>query len=286
MNFAQREVRLGFLTQAQNPDGGWGYFPGKESWLEPTVYALLALSPAGSHGRSFERGWHLMRSWQLPDGGWKPAQQIHEPHWTTALCVTLHGIRGVHDSSFHRGVAWLLKTKGAEHGPLQRIASFFSSSIIDIDTSLTGWPWIPDTSSWVEPTAHALLAMKMSWGQYKAAELRQRIELAERMLFNRRCSDGGWNYGNRKVYRVDLPSYPETTAIALLGLKGSRSPQLKASLDLALQMWRASPSALAKSWLTIALRAHGVSLAPENPAPTNDILLTALQELATNRVLG
>ncbi|MDQ6666206.1 MAG: hypothetical protein M3Z23_17645 [Acidobacteriota bacterium] len=284
MNFDEQKTR--FLAQAQNSDGGWGYFPGKESWLEPTAYALLALHPAGSHGRSFERGWQLMRSWQLPEGGWKPAEQINEPHWTTALCVTLHAIRGVHDSSFHRGVAWLLKTKGAEHGPLQRIASFFSSSVIDIDPALTGWPWIPDTSSWVEPTSHALLAMKMSWGRYKAAELRQRGELAERMLFNRRCVDGGWNYGNRKVYRVDLPSYPETTAVALLGLKGSRSPQLKSSLALASKMWRESPSPLAKAWLTIALHAHGVSVDPGRPDPTIDVLLTALQELASNRVLG
>lgn len=227
-----------------------------------------------------------MRSWQLPDGGWKPAHQIEEPHWTTALCVTLHAIRGVHDSAFHRGVGWLLRTKGAEHGTVQRIASLFSSSVVDIDPSVTGWPWIPDTSSWVEPTSHALLAMKMSRGQYKAAELFQRADLAERMLLSRRCADGGWNYGNSKVYRVDLPSYPETTAIALLGLKGSGSPQLTRSLELAWLMCRESPSALAKAWLTIALHAHGVSVATGQPAPTVDILLTALQELAANRVLG
>ena len=37
------QSRLDFLRNTQNPDGGWGYFPGKHSWLEPTTYATLAL---------------------------------------------------------------------------------------------------------------------------------------------------------------------------------------------------------------------------------------------------
>lgn len=58
------------LAAAQNADGGWGYFLGKQSWLEPTVYALLALSDQ-SEGPAFARGWRLIRSWELPGGGWR-----------------------------------------------------------------------------------------------------------------------------------------------------------------------------------------------------------------------
>jgi hypothetical protein len=54
----------------QNTDGGWGYFPGKQSWLEPTVYTLLALADQ-SGGQVFARGWRLVRSWELPTGGWR-----------------------------------------------------------------------------------------------------------------------------------------------------------------------------------------------------------------------
>src|SRR5262245_39053203 len=57
--------RLEFLRSTQNPDGGWGFFPGKQSWLEPTAYALMALHGHASSGQHFERGWKLMRSWQL-----------------------------------------------------------------------------------------------------------------------------------------------------------------------------------------------------------------------------
>src|SRR5207249_819591 len=60
--------RLEFLRTTQNPDGGWGFFPGKQSWLEPTAYALMALHGDASSAQHFERGWKLVRSWQLPDG--------------------------------------------------------------------------------------------------------------------------------------------------------------------------------------------------------------------------
>ncbi|WP_086828166.1 prenyltransferase/squalene oxidase repeat-containing protein [Streptomyces sp. NRRL B-24572] len=36
-----------FLTQAQNPDGGWGYRPGDSSDIASTCYSLLALSAMG-----------------------------------------------------------------------------------------------------------------------------------------------------------------------------------------------------------------------------------------------
>src|SRR5579862_4502833 len=50
--------RLDTLRRTQNPDGGWGYFPGKQSWLEPTVYAAFAL--AGEPGA--DRAWTLLKS--------------------------------------------------------------------------------------------------------------------------------------------------------------------------------------------------------------------------------
>src|SRR5258706_15334321 len=113
--------RLDFLRSSQNPDGGWGFFPGKQSWLEPTAYELMALHGDTASSRNFESGWKLMRSWQLPDGSWQPCAAVREPHWTTALCVTLHCLRGAYDDSFQRGVKWLLETSGTENGLKFRI---------------------------------------------------------------------------------------------------------------------------------------------------------------------
>ena len=90
--------RFDFLRAAQNPDGGWGFFPGKQSWLEPTVYALLAFWQQAPSGPEFTRGWRLLRSWQLPSGGWRASAAIEQPHWATSLAVTLHGAMDLHDA--------------------------------------------------------------------------------------------------------------------------------------------------------------------------------------------
>ena len=100
--------RLDFLLDAQNSDGGWGYFPGKRSWLEPTVYAMLALDGDGQAQGALQRAWKAVRSWQLPEGAWRGGPQVQEPHWTTALAVTLHVARGQFDQPFRAGVDWLL----------------------------------------------------------------------------------------------------------------------------------------------------------------------------------
>ena len=59
-----------------------------------------------------------------------------------------------------------------------------------------------------------------------------------------RSRDGGWNYGSPAALGVDLPSYPETTALALLGLQDKK--RLGSAFDLAgagcatrRRLWRA-----------------------------------------------
>ncbi len=48
-------TRLDRLRRNQNRDGGWGYFPGKQSWIEPTVYAALALQKEPEANRASGR---------------------------------------------------------------------------------------------------------------------------------------------------------------------------------------------------------------------------------------
>ena len=184
-------AQLEFLRGTQNPDGGWGFFAGKrQSWLEPTAYALIALHSDPASATHFERGWNLMRSWQLPDGSWKPCAAVAEPHWTTSLCVTLHCLRGVHDQPFGRGVAWLVGTSGIENGLKFRIAHFLRPSIVELDPSFKAWPWRPGNASWIEPTAHALVALKKAARIAARPELRARIESGEKMIIERLLKEG------------------------------------------------------------------------------------------------
>ena len=74
----------------------------------------------------------------------------------------------------------------------------------------TAWGWTPDVRSTVEPTARVMLAVN----RLTPSDGETRAE-AMQLLHERRCADGGWNYGNASVNDVDLRSYAQTTAMAL-----------------------------------------------------------------------
>ena len=93
-----------------------------------------------------------------------------------------------------------------------------------------------------------------------------------------RCRDGGWNYGSAAVLGGDLPSYPETTGLALIGLQGHAD--IGGSVELAGRMAEETKSPMARAWLAIALRLHGVE-PPSLEAPSSrDILITAIEALS------
>jgi hypothetical protein len=122
-----------------------------------------------------------------------------------------------------------------------------------------GWPWVPDTVSWVVPTAFALLALKQlpcSCGGFERAPFR--IERGIEMLLDRACPGGGWNAGNGVVYGAPLALRPDDTAIALLALTDHRQETVvqnglqylaKAAVPLS------APWSLA--WAILALAAYG-----------------------------
>ncbi len=273
--------RLDFLLAAQNSDGGWGYFPEKRSWLEPTAYAMLALHGDANARGALDRAWKTLRSWQLPDGAWRGGPQVSDPHWATALAVTLHVVRRQFDGPFRAGVDWLLVTMGSEENLWMWMARWLKIQTIEFNPGLHGWPWSPGTSSWVEPTVHTLIALKKAAPHYAAAGIGPRVDMAEEFLLDRRCVDGGWNYGNRRAFKVTLPSYEESTALALLGLCGSTRADVKGTLDRARQCWQNGVSPLARAWIEIALRNYGIAIgkSPAEEAAPNDVMLAALQAL-------
>jgi hypothetical protein len=247
------------LLERQNADGGWGYVPGGRSWLEPTAYAMLALEGYQPARGALEAAWRRVRSWQRADGAWNPAEGVDAAHWTTALAVLLSAIGKRSDRAFLAGLDWLIRLEGAENRWWRRLLYRVRPETQVYDPSLAGWPWLAGTSSWVEPTALAMLAL--GWAAPLVDEkrrrlIRARLELAERMLLDRRATDGGWNYGNRIVLGEKLPSYPETTALALLALGSARGFDRQAGLEIARRHWQATRSRLARAWLAICFNRY------------------------------
>ena len=267
-------ARLAVLRQSQNPDGGWGYFAGKASWLEPTAYAALALAgePAA------DRAWKLLSSWQLPDGSWKPSASVDVANWGTSLCTTIAIARDEWGAPLRNGINWLVGSSGAESTWINVVVARIGLVKQERDISLKCWPWKPGNSGWVEPTAHALVALKQASAKLSSAELRERIKMGESQLLDVRSRDGGWNYGSPAALGVDLPSYPETTALALVALQGRND--LGKAFDLAARQIGETPSPLARAWLTIAMRLHGLKPPELTGAPQADLMITGVEALA------
>ncbi|MEO5924057.1 MAG: hypothetical protein ABIR70_09540 [Bryobacteraceae bacterium] len=128
-------ARLDKLRNTQNADGGWAFYARKtNSWVEPTVFAALAL-----HGQpEAQRAWELLRGWQLASGGWRPTGDVPGANWTTALAVLL-GVKvaGQADGQVAKGIEWL------------------RNNAVD-----GAWAWRRGSLPAAEPTALGILALR------------------------------------------------------------------------------------------------------------------------------
>ncbi len=204
-----------FLLKAQARDGGWPYRLGAQSSPEPTCYSLLALSgnrengtatPSAVHHQAsaLERGLQWLES-RVNAQGAVMLEGDDGPHWSTSLLVLT--------------LARLRQAEPLRDRSVQFMLSWYGNQLelkdeVTLDSQLRGWPWISDTFSWVEPTSYAILALKLSGdGNHP------RVAEAERLLLDRVCTDGGWNYGNRVVLGRQLVAFVPPTAIATLALQ-------------------------------------------------------------------
>jgi hypothetical protein len=191
------------LRAARNPDGGWPYYKGKTSRLEPTCAALLAL------------GLELtpLTTWPRRNGLFvDAADQVN---------VGFNGLAGI--VMANRG----LPAEGELADALAnaRGVPLPPSKINRQDNSIQAWAWTEDTFSWVEPTAWCLLALKLLTRASRSPRVLRRIDEGERLLADRVCREGGWNHGNSNMLGTELPPYIPATALALLALQDRASTQ-------------------------------------------------------------
>jgi hypothetical protein len=235
------------LLSRRNADGGWAYAPGKSSRLEPTCWALLALGEPNGPVEDLDvlRRWQRHDEWLVDVGG----APINFTFNALAALTMLMSPAGV--PAANRIATRLLDVRGLR---------FDQGKEIRQDNSLQAWPWIESTFSWVEPTSLCLLLMKKLRPALPAAAVADRIDIAERMLRDRACTVGGWNYGGSNVYGQELFPYVPTTALGLLALQDHHDDPIVVRARTWLQKEAASePSAQSLALTRVALRIHRTS---------------------------
>ncbi|MBK5293920.1 MAG: terpene cyclase/mutase family protein [Acidobacteriia bacterium] len=233
------------LVSDQNPDGGWGYGPG-ESWTEPSAFAILALRASADPSPASARALQWLRKVQRPDGGWAPNPSIEESTWVTAAALL-----SVKENP--GALAWLLQQSGRESGIVHRLRTWMLGVDSGFQTSHDGWPWFPGTSAWVSPTALTVMALS----RFGLPQVKARVSEGRQYLLSRMCDDGGWNHGSSRTLGYEASSYPETTGLALLALRGT--PNLDRSLRRAEEHLQQCSSPQGLCWLRLGLMAHGRS---------------------------
>ena len=246
------------LAIHRNADGGFGPVTGAPSEPESTAFVALAFGDRGA------RAW--VGSHQNADGS-----------------VEMRVGPVVRDVSPLAALA--LGSGGARERALDHTVAFEGHNGDDPLVSAFGWPWTEDTHGWTEPTAWGLLALRTL-----RPSASDRIADALALLEERECVGGGWNYGAREIFDVDLAPFVQTTAVALLAL-GDLSPSLTARGVAWLERsWRnESAGTLTLAAATCALRAARSgqasaalhALASRKPSTLNDTVASCWLHLAT-----
>lgn len=166
--------------------------------------------------------------------------RAHDPGWAGLLLPA---------------IAWDLDRTLSEEW-VARILVTTSSPVKGVpwyDATIPAWSWRPATAAWVEPTAYAMMSLR------RAGQGTARIADGERLLLDRQCQDGGWNYGSPRVMGEELDGGFSETGWALLALPAGEP----ASRGLVfLEGVIAAPSTLSLALAALAAHRHGRDARP------------------------
>jgi hypothetical protein len=217
------------LTALRNPDGGYGPSRGVESEPEPTALAAIALDDRGAM--------RWLEAAQRSDGGFVvgPPDVLNDSPTPLAAIALAPG------ASSARAIDYLIAHQAPEQDD--------SDPRFPHDPTTRGWGWTSKTFSWIEPTARALLALKIL--RPDATDL---IDDGYRVLADRECEGGGWNYGNRQVLGRDLQPFLQTTAASTMALHDGPAPLRDRGTAVIDRLWPDEPGGLGWAMGLAALR--------------------------------
>jgi hypothetical protein len=227
-----------------------GYRAHRAAAVEPTALAAMALVAGGREGAAGQ-ALRWLADVQADDGSLGIDAANPHPRWPTGWAVLAwSAAEGTAEDSrwtaaAERAVAWLLSLEG------RRLPQ---SPMCRHDTTLSGWPWVESTHSWVEPTAMNLLALKRSG---MADHPRSRAAVA--LLLDRMLPSGGWNYGNTIMLGSTLRPQVQPTGLALAALHGEQAAaeHVQRSIDYLQQVLCERTTTVSLCYALIGAAAHG-----------------------------
>lgn len=246
------------MLDRQLPEGGWSFHSKvRQAAVEPTALVLLALPAQLVRERTAAA--NLLLTAQNPDGSW-PAfvGDDQEGSGVTGLAVYVLRRYGFDGPAMDRANHWLLRSRGWESHWLWKWKFRTTDRHVRFDPDKFGWPWMPETVSWVIPTAYSLLALKFCAGSCEQELVQLRIRRGVEMLHDRMCLGGGWNAGNGLVYGHSVAAHADATALALLALKEEPTSRFVIeSLDWLEKRAQTCLAPWSLAWVIISLRAFG-----------------------------
>jgi hypothetical protein len=217
---------------------------------EDAALSLLALRQSGADAAP-------LLSLQQRSGAWGATANVEVPnafHTGLALLALRRFESSSVRSAADHALDWLSDLRGRESHWLWQWKFRLFDRQVRFDPAKSGWPWVPETVSWVAPTAIAVLALR-AWNRESS-----RTAAGAGMLLDRACPQGGWNAGNSVVFGVELDPHPDFTAMALLALRGSgqrANTIVVRSVDYLVTRLNVSSSPYSLAWALMALNAYG-----------------------------
>jgi hypothetical protein len=235
-------------------DGGFSPTPGGRYRVDATCWAILALSgdPDSRYLLSYARS--RLAADQLPDGRVCISPDHPEAIWPTALAIFAWHQSPDHRDNQARAANFLINCSGT-HSPRTADAPFAH------DPSIKGWSWIADTHSWEEPTAIAMMALKIAgYGDH------DRVQEAVSLLLDRQLPKGGWNFGSTIIYDMELRPMPLNTGLALNALRDQTDfKTIKRSVAYLQSRVASLHSPRSLAWSLLGLGAWKACLEPSQP---------------------
>jgi hypothetical protein len=216
---SRADLHCNELGRRRLSSGGWAYLNGAQPSVEATCLVILALLGAGEGAAATGASLRSLLEWQNADGSWPAFAGDSDGSWTTPLALITVSMTGGSRKVVDRAARSLVQDRGREAHWLWRWKFRTIDRQARIDPDKFGWPWIRGTTSWVIPTAFAIIALKQFSACNRSDIADRRISTGIEMLVDRACVGGGWNAGNRVACGMPLAPHVEATAVALMALQ-------------------------------------------------------------------